>query len=129
MANPTVVVSDPFYLPCVRQIRACLADCSTSAFGCKGGYLEPVVWRPREWNTGTYYLVNLAMSAQSNGRGLNADIVRRAIASGETLQMFPGGGHNGEAWASGVQAITHRTRGAHMIGYVHVYVPDALSAF
>ena len=95
--------------------------------------MDPVDWRPREWNVGADYLVNLARYTQTSGRNLTTDSIRQTIDSNAAIQVFSDGGYTGECGAYGMQVIAYPARTEdlqpHMVGYSFAYVRDAISAF
>ena len=99
--------------------------------------MDPVDWRPREWNAGADYLANYVMAQEACGSTLTPDCLRQisatALAEKSALQIFTDCGYTAKGGAYGIQMVAWSERDGmvhrHMVGYLYAYFPDAHSAF
>ena len=134
LANATQAVTNPMHEHTVHSVRTNLFQLYQGFFGYKGGYLDPVDWRAREWNGGADFLVKYAMGTQSSGGNLTHQAVRDQFGQAVGLQCFSDGGFSpGVGGGFGVQIVGYKgPRGLSSrftVGYLYCFVNSAKSAF
>ena len=137
LANATLAVHNPMYDPCVRRIRNGLAKLYTTGWSYKADYMDPVDWRPREWNAGADYLANYALAEKTSGSTLTPDLLQQMFvttrADKGAVQVFTDGGYTTTGGAYGIQMVAWSERDGmihrRVAGYLYAYFPDAHSAF
>ena len=130
LANATVAITNAKHEQTVHNIRRALWNIFRRGFQYKGGYLNPVDWRAREWNTGADFLVKHAMMTRSSGSTLSLDILAQHIHQATALQFFSDGGFTeGLGGAYGVQLLAHAGHGRIVVGYLYKFSAQATSAF
>ena len=135
LANATLSIENSTYEALIRRIRVAVAGIYSRRCECKGGFLEPVDWRAREWNRGADFLANHALLTRSSGGTLTPANVREALVGNTALQFFSDGGYVDNVGGSfGVQVLCHSIDEGghmrrHMIGYLFEFVADARTVF
>ena len=130
LANGTLTARNSQNEETIARIRKSVSLLYTTC-SYKGGFLDPVDWRAREWNHGLYYLANYALTVKTDGGNLTRHAIRSAMAESTGLQFFSDGGYiPGCGGAAGVQLLAYGNQGdRRVVGYSFKYVPSATSAF
>ena len=122
------------YTPAVHAIRHDVWRIFRDFCDYKAECLDPIDWRPREWNAGADYRVKYAVAARSSGGTLDAALVRQRFHEAIALQVFSDGVFvPGIGGAYGVQLMgyfgSEEKPQRVMIGYMYHFEEQARSAF
>ena len=114
----------------VRNIRRNLWMTYKHHCAYKAGFLEPVDWRAREYNTGADFLVKFAMQTATSGGSLNSAVIQQWTPCAHALQFYSDGGYSpGHGGAYGVQLLAYTSEGCELVGRLYHYDLNAKSAF
>ena len=134
LANGTMAITNAKYEQRVHNIWRNLTNLFLHHVDYKANRLDPVDWRPREWNTGADYLVKFAIATSSSGSTLDRNMIKTFAGQAAALQLYSDGGFvKGKGGAYGVQLIGHTRDDEHservLVGYLYHFEPEATSAF
>ena len=133
LANGTLAINSDLHAKSISNIRR--HTCRIyRRHDHKALYMDPVDWRPREWNTGADYLANYALATGETGGNLTTQSLKKALETCIAIQFYTDGGFARAIGGSiGVQCIGyHRERGniqRRCVGYAFAFMGQARSAF
>ena len=115
----------------VQHIQEGLGDLLTHYFVPKASFLNPVEWRPREFNTPPDTVCNWVLSRKADLLDLRRNDVTDKAMAGWSLQVHCDGGYRGGAGAAAfvVHSYSPAGGGVERVGYYGAYLPSARSAF
>ena len=115
----------------VQGIRDGLRHAFAYHFELKAGYLNPVEWRPREFNSPPDTICNRVLSRQMDITDLSYEAALAPLRNGCSLQIHCDGGFRGGVGAASF--VVHLTEpgrtGVKRLGYHGVFLPHARSPF
>ena len=131
LANIEMISCNVFYDQHVRRIRDGLKHAFANHFAPKAGYLNPVKWRPREFNTPPDTVCNWVLARQSDVAGLPLHFAMELVEAGWSLQVHCDGGYRGGVGAAAFVVHAHCPAESRVkrVGYCGVFLPTARSAF
>ena len=102
-----------------------------TTFETKAGFLNPVEWRPREYNSPPDVVCNWVLAKRADIVKLETSDAIEAVARGGALQLFCDGG-----FVAGIGALSFVVHvygkgpgPCRQIGYIGKFIPQARSAF
>ena len=134
LGNATLAVTNSQYEENVKRIRVNVWKIFGRRCDYKAGFVDPIDWRPREWNVGADHLVKYAIAERGCGGNLSPGTTKAKMADAIGLQFYSDGGFvPGVGGAFGVQLFGHYGDDQHqdrkMLGYVYQFREHAKSAF
>jgi hypothetical protein len=133
LANLRVRITNEHYRPVVNRIRTNLRFAFTSGFVHKAGCLDPVDWRPREFNTAADLVADHIIGNRCDVDTLSLDELREHIRLQLPLQFFTDGGFTGSCGASAVVVVGMFWVAGHMqrriLGCRGTFLETASSSF
>lgn len=102
VANGTAGISNELYRAPLNRIRENLHHLFSHRFGYKGDFLDPVDWRPREFNAAADHVANCVLAHKTDFNTLNLEQLQRELGSAIGLQVFTDGGYNESLGAAAV---------------------------
>ena len=130
-ANIEMAVNTPLYEGEVHRIRQALKDIFSNTFETKAGYLNPVEWRPREYNSPPDTVCNWVLDQRDDLSNLSLDSAIDAVTAGMPLQIHSDGGFRDGVGAAAFVVHAHESRTGTItrIGYSGSFMCSARSAF
>ena len=133
LANGTLAINNDVYAVLICRIRRHI-DSVYMDLDYKAGFMDPVDWRAREWNTGADHLANYALATRESGGNLSQQTIQTALRNCVAIQFFTDGGYTREiGGAIGVQCIGYfQYQGEierRLVGYRYAFIERPLSAF
>ena len=131
LANIEMSIGNPVYTQDIHSIRDGLRHFFKTHFDPKGGFLSPVEWRPREFNSPPDTVCHMVADAEPSLVDLDMPSVVQALRQGCSLQIHCDGGFNANRGAASyvVHAIAPHDRGLTRMGYAGLFMDTARSAF
>ena len=132
LANLVALANNAFYMPIITRVRQRLvALYDVFAYKCKT--LNPVEWRPREFNQAADLLADHVLRTGAATADIELNLIQDDLKSTQALQIFSDGGfHNGNG-AAAVVLVGHFYDGAEwsrrILGHKGVHMQGARSAF
>ena len=113
------------------RIRSGLRVLYDSPFEYKGGYLPPVDWRPREFNSPPDVVCNWVLDGKADLDDLDLGPVVQAISQERCFQVHCDGGYKDGVGAASfvVHAIDPASGVVERLGYRGAFLSRARSAF
>ena len=131
LANIEISVVNPLYLTDVHRIRQGLLNIFETVFWPKGSYMNPVDWRPREFNGPPDTIYNWVLDQETDLNHLCHTSAINAIQNGRSIQIHSDGGFKSGRGAASfvVHACDPSTGMMSRLGYSGHYMHAARSAF
>ena len=131
LANIELSISNPLYESAVHSIRLGLRKVFSDLFRPKGGFLNPVEWRPREFNAPPDTVCNWVLAAGADMTDLDLNLGVDAVVANKSLQIHCDGGYAQSVGAAAfvVHVFDPATGLMDRIGYVGIFMEQARSAF
>ena len=124
-------ITNMHYRPMVDRIRSGLKDVFNTTIDFKAGYLLPVDWRPREYNSPPDAVCNWVLSSRADMGDMDADMVVAAVRNRQCLQIHCDGGYDGTVGSAAfvVHVVEPRTGNITRAGYRGCFMVFAESSF
>ena len=133
IANGVASVTNEFYRAPLDRIRQRLYLLYHRHFDYKGGFLDPIDWRPREYNTAADHVANCVLAHRIDYDTLRMEDLQASIPHCIGLQVFTDGGYvNGLGAAAAVFNVVSASNGmfhSSLMGVCGQYMSSAQSAF
>jgi len=133
IANGLAAVANQFYQAPLDRIRAGLRQLFHAQFEYKATFLDPVDWRPREFNTAADHVANCVLAGQADVNALQDEDVCRCAQTATAIQVFSDGGYVHGLGAAAIVIVAVREEGGQfhheIVGARGVLVKPARSAF
>ena len=134
LANVEVRCTCERYRLIVSRIRQHIRSLMTKSFDYKAGFLQPVDWRPREFNKAADLIADHVLDKRSDVSALDIKDLINRLGDIAAIQIFSDGGFDGHYYGSmafvivGYQILGSEWR-RHILGYRGILVKGAVSAF
>lgn len=134
LTNLEVTRTHCFYLPIVRRVRQRIVGLLKRTFDYKAGILQPVDWRPREFNSAADLVADHVLANKYDVQKITVQDIGGSLREYEALQFFCDGGFDGSRYGSmafvlvGFKKIDSCWKRC-ILGYQGVLVEGARSAF
>jgi hypothetical protein len=133
IANGTARVTNPYYRAPLDRIRAGIGHLYGAHFEYKSAFLDPVDWRPREFNTAADHVANCVLAEGANVDTLREEEFAMHLQQSTAIQVFSDGGFVSGTGAAAFVIVAVTDAGeefqCELIGARGVLVKDARSAF
>ena len=133
IANGTTGINNNFYNALLDRIRAHIADLYRTAFNYKAGFLDPVEWRPREFNKAADYVANCVLHKNCDVDNITVSAAVGAVTDAIAIQIFSDGGYNFGKGAAAFVVTCVRWDGqqlhSELLGGRGILIKEARSAF
>ena len=100
ISNGVAQVTNEHYKAPFHRIRQRLYDLYRDSFGYKAGFLDPIDWSPREYNTAADHVANCVLAHSSDIDTLGDEVRQQICHSTVGIQIFCDGGYVGGRGAS-----------------------------
>ena len=134
LANIVVHCTQKHYEPVVQRARYRIMNLIASTFDYKAGFLQPVDWRPREFNGAADLVADHVLYKHADVHNINIEAIGTRLKDYSAVQFFCDGGFDGERFGSMAFVIVgyQNAKGTwqrHFLGWQGVLVNGARSAF
>jgi hypothetical protein len=133
LANITANISNDFYRPAIERIRRNIRSAFQSRFEYKGGFLEPVDWRARDFNTAADLVADHVIANRSGIDTLVLEKLRKCIDEDGAIQVYTDGGFGQGVGSAAMVVISVTWEGAErrrtIIGVKGIFMENAISFF
>ena len=121
VANGKSSVSNEWYRLALDRIRTRLRHLFDAFFEYKGGFLEPVDWRPRECNKVADHVANCVLHHETSFQSLSADCISKRVSKAVGVQVYTDGGLQSGRGSTGIVIMIVDDMGAELkseiVGY------------
>ena len=129
VANGTAKISNELYRAPLNRIRLCLRELSQHSFDQKAGYLDPVDWRPREYNKAADHVANCGLAERRIVDTIDQRSMFQHLTDAIGLQVFCDGGFAGSAGAAAMVLYAIFPNRRSLLGATVIYVEQARCSF
>ena len=130
-ANIEARICNKYYGPMFDQIRSGQTNFVFSAIKFKGGFLPPVDWRPREYNSPADNICDWIFERRIDLENLCGRAILDVLGKRHHLQIHRDGGFSVCAGATtlSVHGVESQINAVSRLGYWCLYLATAMSAF